>query len=154
MKLVVTIAGDDVLRRRLRALGDVARGQVIMDAVEAGGRVLEAEAKLLAPWDLGALRASIDTVQDGVTATSARVKVGPAVHYGAYVEFGTGIHAEGGGGRRTPWVYFNDRLGRFVRTSGSPAQPYLRPALRQRKSAIVAAISATLRRLLDAARRR
>ena len=50
--------------------------------------------------------------------------------------------AEGGKGRRTPWVYWSDRLGRFVRTVGNVAQPYLRPALKQNGAAIVAAINA------------
>jgi len=57
-----------------------------------------------------------------------QVAVGTNIEYAPYVEFGTGIHAEGGKGRKTPWVYFSDKFG-FVKTSGMKAQPYLRPAL-------------------------
>lgn len=52
--------------------------------------------------------------------------------YAAYIEFGTGII--GGmqddgtikeGYRQTGWVYFNERIGRFVFTTGMAARPFM-----------------------------
>lgn len=37
------------------------------------------------------------------------VIVGTDVEYGGYQELGTGIYAEGGGGRPTPWVYQDEK---------------------------------------------
>jgi hypothetical protein len=49
--------------------------------------------------------------------------------YGIYVQRGTGIHAVGGGGRRTPWVYFNKALNRFIWTDGTRPQPFMTTGL-------------------------
>ena len=51
------------------------------------------------------------------------------MEYGPYVELGTGIYAEGGGGRPTPWVY-QDSEGNWHHTRGQEPQPYLRPAVK------------------------
>jgi HK97 gp10 family phage protein len=54
--------------------------------------------------------------------------------YGLYVEFGTGIYAEGDKpGRQTPWVYFDDKLDRFVFTRGMRAQPFLNPSYEEER---------------------
>ena len=47
--------------------------------------------------------------------------------YSQRVELGTGIYAEGGGGRPTPWVY-QDAKGNWHYTRGNKAQPFLKPA--------------------------
>ncbi len=60
--------------------------------------------------------------------TNEKVKVGTNLNYAPYVEYGTGVFAEGGKGRKTPWTYFTEKYG-FVTTKGMKAQPYLRPAL-------------------------
>lgn len=154
MRLTVSIGGIDTLMARLRALGGVASGRVIAQAAEAGGRIVEAHARILAPVDLGTLRASISSYRGRIEPTRADVHVGPTVHYGPYIEFGTGIYAEGGKGRKTPWKYYNQRWQRWVRTRGSRPHPYLRPALYRNKNAVIAAVQATVRRLLDEAVRR
>ena len=71
-------------------------------ALEKCGLTAEAYAKKLCPVDTGALRNSIShTVDEGEPAAY----VGTNSEYAPYVELGTGIYAEGGGGRPTPWVY-------------------------------------------------
>lgn len=56
------------------------------------------------------------------------VLIGSAVEYAPYVELGTGIYAESGGGRQTPWVYVDENgVGHY--THGSKPKPYLRPAI-------------------------
>jgi len=64
----------------------------------------------------------IELSEGKVTAT-----VGPTTPYAVYIEYGTGIYAENGQGRTTPWSYVN-RLGRWVTTEGNPAQPFIRPS--------------------------
>lgn len=63
---------------------------------------------------------------DGLSAT-----VESGAEYSVYLEFGTGIYAEGPGGSRAekiPWVYKND-YGEFVTTYGMPAQPFWFPSV-------------------------
>lgn len=56
--------------------------------------------------DTGAMRNSIThQVEDSESA----VYVGTNSEYAIYNEFGTGIYAEGGKGRQTPWRYVDDR---------------------------------------------
>ena len=94
-------------------------------ALEKCGLTAEAYAKKLCPVDTGALRNSIShTVDEGEPAAY----VGTNSEYGPYVELGTGIYAEGGGGRPTPWVY-QDAKGDWHMTHGQRAQPYLKPAV-------------------------
>ena len=73
--------------------------------------------------DTGRLRNSIDFEVDGDT-----VYVGTNVEYAPYVEFGTGVYAENGGGRPTPWAW-QDADGNWHRTIGMKPRPYLRPGI-------------------------
>lgn len=53
--------------------------------------------------------------------------IGTNVEYAPYVEFGTGIYAENGDGRQTPWIWTDDS-GQVHLTHGQKPQPFLRPA--------------------------
>jgi hypothetical protein len=88
-----------------------------------------------APYEFGNLQAGIDvnririgdniSIGDGVSLGGL---VNP-IKYDIFVQQGTGIFKEGGGGRQTPWVYFNEKGGRFVYTQGGLPNPYMRRAL-------------------------
>ena len=54
--------------------------------------------------------------------------VGTNTDYAIYNEFGTGIHAEGGKGRKTPWAY-QDNKGKWHRTSGMKPIHFLKNAI-------------------------
>lgn len=97
----------------------------ILRGLEKAGLVAEGYAKKLCPVDTGNLRNSITHVVD---ESEPAVIIGTDSEYGAYVELGTGIYAEGGGGRPTPWVY-QDAKGNWHYTRGNKAQPFLKPAL-------------------------
>jgi len=77
--------------------------------------------------DTGELAQSIHSEVDGLTGV-----VGTNKEYAPYVEIGTGIFSSLGDGRDTPWVYWSEKLQRFVYTVGQQPQPYLRPALMER----------------------
>ena len=93
-------------------------------ALERCGMEAEGYAKDLVPVDTGNLRNSIShKVDDGEPA----VYIGSNTSYAPYVELGTGIYADGG--RPTPWVY-QDANGNWHWTRGNPAQPFLKPAVK------------------------
>lgn len=74
----------------------------------------------------GALKESISYVVDMASKT---VTVGTALMYAIYVELGTGIFAENGDGRQTPWVW-RDQNGKYHFTRGMKPRPFLRPAIK------------------------
>lgn len=99
----------------------------LLRGLEKCGLVAEGYAKKLCPVAKdhgGTLRDSITHVVD---EEEPAVYIGTNVEYGPYVELGTGIYAEGGGGRPTPWVY-KDAKGNWHYTRGNKAQPFLKPA--------------------------
>lgn len=96
----------------------------LLRGLEKCGLVAEGYAKKMCPVDTGNLRNSITHVVDEQEPAAI---IGTDSEYGAYVELGTGIYAEGGGGRPTPWVY-QDAKGNWHYTRGNKAQPFLKPA--------------------------
>ncbi|WP_416144906.1 HK97 gp10 family phage protein [Planococcus koreensis] len=87
------------------------------------------EVKARMPRDSGAMQDSVTlTIQDdGLTAI---IHIG--AFYALYVNYGTGIYAEGPGGSRAkkiPWVYFSEKYQRFVTTSGMRSQEFWDPAI-------------------------
>lgn len=106
----------------------VAMHEAAAKALEKCGLVAEGYAKKLCDGfknPTGNLRNSI-THQ--VNDDEMSVIIGTDVEYGVYQELGTGIYAEGGGGRPTPWVY-QDEKGNWHMTHGQRAQPFLKPAV-------------------------
>lgn len=100
-----------------------ATDQALAKAAEIIGGMAEGYAKALCPVDTGNLRNSITHQTEDHT-----VVVGTNVFYGPFVELGTGVHAEGGGGRQTSWSY-QDSDGNWHTTSGMPARPFIRPSI-------------------------
>lgn len=96
----------------------------LLRGLEKIGLVAEGYAKRLCPVDTGNLRNSITHVVDEQEPAAI---IGTDNEYAAYVELGTGIYAEGGGGRPTPWVY-QDAKGNWHMTHGNKPQPFLKPA--------------------------
>ena len=96
----------------------------------AWGIMAQGYATEYCPKDTGNLSQSIDY---GLIEDNMEMQVGTNVEYAPYVELGTGIYAEEGNGRKTPWVY-KDTEGKWHKTSGMKAQPYLRPALEKHLS--------------------
>lgn len=88
--------------------------------------IIAGQAVALAPVDTGNLKSSIDIdYKDG--GLTAKISVGS--EYAIYVEYGTGVYAVDGNGRRTAWTYFDEKLGHYVKTHGMKAQPFFWPAV-------------------------
>lgn len=91
--------------------------------------------------DTGNLRNSIThVVQDDEDA----VYIGTNIEYGVYVHEGTGIYAEGGGGRTTPWVYQDDK-GNWHVTRGMKPNRFLKNAVERNETQIKGLIDEELR---------
>lgn len=116
--------------------------QELLDIEGAGAYVVVNGERMRAPSDTAALRNSIKPHIIEADDNHVADEVGPEVLYAPYVEYGTGIYAEGGKGRQTPWVYFSDKLGHFVTTRGMRAQPFIRPTAEEDKGKVQAAVSA------------
>ena len=99
--------------------------------------LVEGEAKKNCPVDEGLLRASIthEVKTDGQKITGY---IGSNLDYAPYVHYGTGIYAENGQGRKTPWIWYGDsvkwRGGHW--TKGQKPKPFLREAMTKNKSKI------------------
>lgn len=94
-------------------------------ALERCGSQAEGYAKDLASVDTGRGRNSISHKVD---ESEPAAYIGTNLDYMIYQELGTGIYAEGGGGRPTPWVY-QDANGNWHWTRGNRAHPFLKPAV-------------------------
>ena len=120
----VEITMDDNSEEVLQKFNDA-----ILKALERMGLKAEGYAIDLVPVVTGALKNSITHKVD---EAEKAVYIGTNSEYGAYVELGTGIYAEGGGGRPTPWVY-QDAEGKWHHTRGQEPKPFLRPAINNHK---------------------
>lgn len=86
-------AVKEAVEAALEAVGLQAEGYAKAN-ITAAGRV-----------DTGELR---NSVTHQVEESEQAVYIGSNLEYAIYNEVGTGIYAEGGGGRKDPWVYVDD----------------------------------------------
>lgn len=128
--MAVEFQGLENLIDRLDNIADMDK---INAALGTACALVEREAKIKAPKVNGELRRSISSkVENGVGV------VFTPLFYAPYVEYGTGIFAEGGNGRQdVPWTYKDEVTGEWVVTSGMKPQPYLRPALDENRQEIL-----------------
>ena len=105
-------------------------------AVGKACALVERSAKQKAPKGNGDLRRSIASE---VTIEGDQIigTVFTPLEYAPYVEYGTGLFAEGGNGRQdVPWHYQDDE-GEWHSTSGMKPHPYMRPALEENREKIL-----------------
>lgn len=127
----IRIEGLDEVLNRIEKIGSVAQAQ---QALGQACALVERAAKQKAPKGEGDLRRSITSKVEGLVGI-----VFTPLEYAPYVEYGTGIHAEGGNGRKdVPWAYEDEKTGELIWTKGQEPQPYMRPALYDNKQAILA----------------
>ena len=98
--------------------------EACLRALERIGLQAEGYAIDLVPVDTGNLKNSLT---HSVNEDELSVTIGTPNEYAVYVEMGTGLYVDGG--RKTPWVYKDEKTGKWVRTHGQKAQPYLKPAI-------------------------
>ncbi len=98
---------------------------------------VQREAKRKTPVDTGRLRSSI---RFSIVLRGYGAIVFSDVDYAKYIEYGTGIYASNGRGRRTPWMYFSRRYG-WVRTRGIKPRFMMRDAWIQEKPQLMRRLS-------------
>lgn len=120
------------LDKVLADLEKIEKGEGIKRAINDSCLLVERDAKKKCPSQTGELRSSIaSNVED------FEGEVGTPLQYGIYVEYGTGLFAAKGNGRKdVPWFY-QDAKGKWHSTSGMPPQPFLIPALEENKKEIL-----------------
>jgi len=98
--------------------------------------IVETDAKADAPVKYGQLRGSIGyrLSQDGSGKRYAEIYAG--AKYAVWVEYGTGIYAAKGDGRKGGWVYKDEATGKFIWTMGNKPQPFMFPALEKNRGRI------------------
>lgn len=156
------LLGADRLIAKSRRLASKKTGEdIVLRAVRnATIKVVQADAKRLAPGNNGELRNSIKTrvKMDGDKVIG---EVYTNLHYAPYVEFGTGPKGQASHSgispevsvsyRSSPWYVHEDqinvgpynfqKIGEFYKMYGQPAQPYLYPALRDNQERVSKNIS-------------
>lgn len=124
------VIGLKSLQKKLDAMSSP---KIYEKALGQSGLIVEAAAIKKVPVDTGMLRSSIGTQVD---ISKLEARIGTVLEYAPYVEFGTGIFAAGGNGRKTSWSYQNSK-GQWITTKGQRAQPFLSPSLRENKEKII-----------------
>jgi HK97 gp10 family phage protein len=115
----------------LETLTKLVDEKEIAQALGQACALVERSAKQKAPKGNGELRRSITSSVVGDTGI-----VFTPLEYAPYVEYGTGLFAEGGNGRKdVPWHYQDDE-GEWHSTSGQNPSPFLRPALNENREQI------------------
>jgi len=103
-------------------------------------------------------RAAVDTgdmknsvKQHIVEASMEKIEddVGPEAPYAIYQEFGTGIYAEAGNGRKTSWRYV-DRNGNWHTTQGNKPHPFVRPTAIEDRDKVIDAMHNGAKLLIEA----
>ena len=84
----------------------------------------------------GALRADTRSLGVEIVGDEVRGSVGNSLEHAIYHHQGTGIYAEEGNGRKTPWVYEDPKTGEKIYTRGSKPNPYLKDTIEQEQSTI------------------
>ncbi|DBA34936.1 TPA_asm: tail completion or Neck1 protein [Caudoviricetes sp. vir524] len=153
MQATVRIKGMAELTRRLRGV-KTAIGDTLEEAGTKGMLVVEGGARSNVSVDIGELRRGITTKTLEKTENSVKIGTGTNVEYAPYLEYGTGIYAENGKGRTTPWVYYyagtkGPEGWRFTR--GNKAKPFLRPAYDENKEKVQEVVRGELERAIEGA---
>lgn len=130
----------------LKRMENNVRGKVFANAAMAGGRVIEAQAKINVVNTFkhitGALANSIQTTLESSSADQAVVAVGPTVIYGRIQELGGTIKPLTA--KKLHWVNENGEH-RSAYEVTLPARPYMKPAVEDHQADIIQAVSENLR---------
>lgn len=124
----ISFEGLEELTDKLNSLLD---DEKVAKALGKACALVERSAKEKAPKGNGDLRRSITSKVEGLEGV-----VYTPLEYAPYVEYGTGLFAEAGDGRKdVPWCYQDDE-GNWHSTSGKKPSPYMRPALNENREEI------------------
>jgi hypothetical protein len=132
MKIKITKDNIDAVNRLLKELQNKQ-----VSFVAQGGELIKSEMQMRCAHKSGKTIQSIQT-QSYATDGGAESETGIAGKsmVPIYLEYGTGIHAVNGDGRKTPWTYYDEETDQFFRTHGMEAQPFAQPGFDAAKPGI------------------
>ena len=126
----IEIKGVEKLISKIDNLGNLE------SKVRTAALAIEDDARARAPKKTGALKGSIETEVE-TTSNEIVATIFSPLEYAPYQEFGTGLFAANGDGRKTPWAYEDEQTGKTIYTRGNRPHPFLGPALRENKDIIM-----------------
>ena len=141
MDFDIKFEGLDKLIGKIEDFDDV---QAVAAAMQDACNIVVDAAIDKAPRKTGALRRSI-TSKVEVTSNSIEGIVFTPLEYAPYQEYGTGLFAENGNGRKTGWAYEDEKTGETIFTRGNRPHPFLRPAGNENKDKIINIIKGALK---------
>lgn len=106
----------------------------IYNALEEASGAVEAQVKQNQRVDTGQTK---DSWKHHVSVKEHAAYIGSNYENAIWEEFGTGIHALNGNGRKTPWVYTPDDGKTFYRTRGKKPQRPLYRAMTKLRPKII-----------------
>lgn len=127
----IEIEGLERLVAKLEDIPDDMENKMLKAAL-----FVEGEAREKAPKRTGNLKGSIESKVERQGNTIVATVFTP-VEYSVYQEFGTGLFATNGDGRKTGWAYEDEQTGETVFTRGNRPHPFLGPALRENKDVVL-----------------
>lgn len=135
----VRIEGLEALLDKLDSL---ANPEDIAPAMKKACLAVERSAKMKVPKGTGELGRSI-TSEVNIWPGEVVGVVYTPLEYAPYIEYGTGLFAEAGDGRKdVPWCYKDDE-GNWHSTSGMRPRPFMRPALNENREQILRLLEGT-----------
>ena len=141
MDFDIKFEGLDKLIDKIEDFDDV---HAMTSAMQDACNIVESAAIDKAPRKTGALRRSIKSKVE-LTGNSIEGIVYSPLEYAPYQEFGTGLFAENGNGRKTGWAYEDEKTGETIFTRGNRPHPFLRPAVNENKDKIINIIKGALK---------
>lgn len=138
--MAITVEGIDKVYKKLDKVIGVEK---VENNMKKACAIVERDAKQNAPKDTGELRNSISSKVEVDGDGNVSGYVFSPLEYAPYIEYGTGLFAEGGGRMDVPWNYQDDE-GNWHSTSGMKPQPFLRPALEDNRIKIILALKENL----------
>lgn len=129
--------GVDGLEDVLRVMDTLLTGEELKAAMGKACALVEGVAREKAPKGrTGDLRKFMDSKVEDNGGEIVGIVFNP-LEYAPYVEYGTGLFAENGNGRKdVPWGYEDEKTGETIWTKGQHPQPFLRPALNENREQI------------------
>lgn len=116
-------------------LDEIAKGKKLEEFLMDNARECHQNIVAWAPKDTGRYASSIQLGSIERKGKDISVEIFTDLDSGwngvklaEFLENGTGIYREDGTGRQTPWVYWSEKLNRFVFTKGQVAKPHWTPA--------------------------
>ena len=141
MDFDIKFEGLDKIIDKIEDFDDV---HAMTSAMQDACNIVESAAIDKAPRKTGALRRSIKSKVE-LTGNSIEGIVYSPLEYAPYQEYGTGLFAENGNGRKTGWAYEDEKTGETIFTRGNRPHPFLRPALEENKDKIINMIKGALK---------